>query len=114
MGVFKEEVRMVEDLLPQQRRIWPDSCDIGVEATDKVKDTMRHVIKTLLPLPGSKLIWKSEDKRQYQWILRVYWSSDEYTEINVLYFKDRKKEFFSLNMTSSADDVFPLRNYSKC
>lgn len=99
MGVFKEEVNALEDLAKRQVRIYPDSCDFGVIATDEVKDTMRWVIKSLLELDESRVVWKMDTlgvtQRQYE--LTVYFSIEDGVTFDVLYYKDRKNEYFSIS-----------------
>ena len=109
MGVFKEEIIFLEELAKKQKFIWNDSNDIGVHSSEIDINRMREVITTLLELPGSKLTWKADKpcvQRQYHLI--VMWSlhSDERvggiklydaTQITLLYFKGRGKEFFSIN-----------------
>lgn len=99
MGVFKEEVRALEDLQRRQSSMWNDSADYGVQATDEVKDTMRWVIKSLLALDESKIVWKMDDngitQRQYE--LTVYFSKDDGVTFTVLYYKGRGTEFFSID-----------------
>lgn len=99
MSVFKEEVSVLEKYAAKQFRIYPDSCDFGVLATAKVKDEMREVIKTLLELDESKVVWKMDangiTQRQYE--LTVYFSMEDGVTFDVLYFKDRKNEYFSIS-----------------
>ena len=101
MGVFKEEMKLLEEFSSKQERIYNDAADHGIIATSYVKKVMRETIKTLLPLPGSEVVWKMDTKAivQRQYNLRIYWSQDEYTDINVLYVNDRTrcKEFFSIS-----------------
>jgi len=106
MGIFKEEIIFLEELAKNQSRIWNDACDVGVNSSDVDMQRMREVIKTLLRLPGSKIVWKADTpsiQRQYELI--VMWSlydridgKDLYdaTKVNVLYFNGRGKEFFSI------------------
>lgn len=98
MGVFKEEVQALEELERHQIQIWPDSAERGVVATEGVKDTMRSIIKTLLELKESSVVWKSNHlnaiQRHYE--LTVYFSMEDGVTFDVLYFKGRGKEFFSI------------------
>ena len=103
MGVFKEEARFLEDLMRQQRQIWPDSCDAGVDATNSLKAQMKQVIESLIVLPGSYLEFKSNMPAvQRTWKLLICWEMDRGdmlyrgTEYTVGYYKDSKKEFFSI------------------
>ena len=99
MGIFKEEVRALEDLQRRQSSMWNDSADYGVQATDEVKSTMRWVLKSLLALEESKVVWKMDDngitQRQYE--LTVYFSMEDGVTFNVLYYKGPKREFFSID-----------------
>jgi len=107
MGVFKEEVNALEDLAKKQVRIYPDSCDFGVVATDEVKDTMRWVIKSLLELDESEIVWRMDangvTQRQYR--LTVYFSLEDGITFNVLYFRDRKNEYFSIVSERAASKI---------
>lgn len=101
MGVFKEEIAVLEELAKQQVQIYPDSADFGILASKEVKDIVREVITNLLPLPGSKIKsrynGKNYIKRSYE--LRVYWSKSDGTIVFVTYHNDllKKKEFFSID-----------------
>ena len=99
MGVFKEEVEMIEELMKRQKAMFVDSADYGVEATLEVKAIMRHVLKTLLPLKESRVAWKMDDSRvtQRQYKLTVYFSMEDGVTFNVLYYKEPKREFFSID-----------------
>jgi hypothetical protein len=99
MGVFKEEVIALEELMHQQKRIYNDACDQGVTATPEVKKTMRWVLESLLPLKESRVVWKmdSKDVTQRQYELTVYFSMEDGVTFDVLYFKDKKKEYFSIS-----------------
>lgn len=104
MGMFKEEAYFLEDLEKRQTRIYDDACDLGVEFKDLDVDRLREVIKDLLDLPGSKLVYGTDlcgTQRQYK--LFIAWGQDEEiangTEYEVLYVKDTKyhKEFVSVS-----------------
>ena len=108
MGIFKEEIIFLEELARRQHFIWNDSADVGIEVSEMDVGRMREVIKTLLELPGSCVTWRVNKpalQRQYQLI--VMWSKhdtiggkDLYdaTKANILYFKGRGKEFFSIEI----------------
>lgn len=103
MGVFKEEVSALENLQRQQRQIWSDAADMGVIATDEVKDTMRWVIKSLLALDESKIVWRMDGEvTQRQYELTVYFSMEDGVTFDVLYYKGHLyghkgvQEFFSI------------------
>lgn len=106
MGAFKEEAHFLEELQKQQGQIWNDSADYGISRTDmsaKKVGKLRAVIKDLLELPGSKVEWKANTpaiQRQYRLIIMwsgMYEGRCDATQYNVLYFKDRKNEFFSID-----------------
>lgn len=99
MGVFKEEVNALENLMNKQERIYGDACDYGVRATREVKDTMRWAISSLLDLKESRIVWKMDHngvtQRQYE--LTVYFSMEDGVTFDVLYYRDRKNEYFSIS-----------------
>lgn len=102
MGVFKEEIHFLEDLNKKQVQIWNDSADHGVYASREVKQRMRDVVGTLLELPGSKVVFKQNRpalQRQYKLVVMWGRSYEEWydaTLVDMLYFKGRNKEFFSI------------------
>ena len=98
MGIFKEEVNSLEEMASRQSRIFSDSCDEGVAATRSVKKQMRHILESLLPLPGSKVEFKMDGKiTQRSYRLEVQFAYDEPPFVyHVNYYNDRKKEFFSI------------------
>lgn len=102
MGVFKEEVGALEDLFRKQVRIYPDACDFGVLATPEIKDTMRWVLESLLPLEGNRVVNKvtRPDYVERRYALIVYWSPGDGIIANVVYVNDktRKKEFFEIDL----------------
>lgn len=112
MGMFKEEIRYLEDLAKQQVRIYSDACDTGVLATPEIKRDMRDILETLLSLEGSKVIGRQNDSfcvsRDYH--LEIQWSKSEWTAISVAYINDKraKKEFFTVdgfwNFSSNQDE----------
>lgn len=107
MGVFKEEVKALEDLERLQGQIWPDAADQGVFATDDVKDTMRWVVKSLLQLPESRIVFSTDApavQRQYE--LTVYFSMEDGVTFDVLYYKGRE-EFFSISSRRAPSLVAP-------
>lgn len=104
MGVFKEELHFLTNLEKEQERIWEDSADVGIYTKDIDMDRMREVITTLLELPGSEVEWK---QKAHGWNQRTYnliimWGCNspniyDATQIKVNWYKDKKKEFFSID-----------------
>ena len=108
MSVFKEEAHFLDSLEKRQKRIWDDSCDLGILRKDLHEAEvvrLREVINTLLKLPGSKITWRAEQPAQQRhYYLVILWglthnAPNEYdgTTYNVLYYKGKKKEFFSIS-----------------
>ena len=100
MGAFKEEVIYLEELAKKQNQIFWDSADIGISVEDLDINRMRTTIKTLLDLPGSKIIFKMDNpvvQRQYK--LVVMWDKYDSTIIDLLYYHGKKEEFFSINIS---------------
>lgn len=109
MGVFKEEVNALEQLERLQGHIWPDAADQGIFATDDVKDTMRWVIKSLLQLKESRIVFSADTpaiQRQYE--LTVYFSMEDGVTFDVLYYKGRE-EFFSISSRRAPSLIAPRR-----
>jgi len=74
MGLFKEEMHFLEGLARRQVRIWLDSCDAGIHAKDIDLNAMRETIRSLLTLPGSKVIWRSDKpatQRTYRLVVMI-------------------------------------------
>lgn len=113
MGMFKEEAKFLEFLAKKQQRIWGSSCDMGILKSDmslRTVNQLRHTIKTLLELPGSKLAWRADQpaiQRDYRLVI-MWGASDQVsydaTIYKVLYFKDRTKEFFSFDLKHARVD----------
>lgn len=100
MGVFKEEIRLLEDLYKRQVQIYGDAIDYGVIATPRTKNTMRDIITSL---PGmAKPIWKSNALNMIQrtYESTVEWGGGDATKVCVHYVNDipYKKEFFTIDM----------------
>lgn len=125
MGVFKEEILFLEGIEKRQTQIWEDAADVGVETsrmTPNERHRMREVVKTLLDLPGSKIEYKAvKPALQRQYRLIVMWGaadSERYdaTEVHLLYYKDHRKEFFSLftghTFTNSEGEPVPGKKHA--
>lgn len=106
MGVFKEEVNYLEGLVAQQKRIYSDSIDYGVSATDEIKNQVRETLQALPGAtencPAGKPVWKSEagNVTQRLYKSRVKWSMEDGVAIGILYVNDRprKKEYFTIGL----------------
>lgn len=97
MSVFKEEVKVLEFLKKQQTRVWPDSADVGIEATDDVKSIIRPAIKTLLEFGDSNIISaRKHPVIEYEYEFKIHFSMEDGIIFNVVYFKGNGKEFFSI------------------
>jgi hypothetical protein len=103
MSVFKEEIIQLETWAKQQHRIWPDSCDIGIEAKPEIKKRMHEIVKALRNLePGCGEVWRSITKArtQIEYVLGVRFEMDGPTiKFHVNYYKENKPnglEFFSI------------------
>lgn len=106
MGVFKEQANFLLELEKRQKQIWNDSCDLGIEKSylsDDELNRLRDTIELLLDLPGSKVSWRADSpacQRLYQ--LVIMWGRNDdgkfdATIFKILYFKDNRKEFFSID-----------------
>lgn len=117
MSVFKEEIRALEDLWQRQVRIYPDAADYGVLATNKIKETTRWVLKSLMSLGGNSSVHKIDHpgyvERKYR--LTVYWSESEGTTAIVTYINDkqRAKEFFTIELHNTFNEDNEEDDYRK-
>lgn len=110
MGIFKEEISVLEDLESRQQPIYKDAVDTGVLAYERfhpykgtVKEVMHELITDLVEVGACKLVWKSNSpivQRQYK--ITVRWSSEgDGAEAGVLYVNDtgRNREYFSIQVS---------------
>ena len=110
MGMFKEEICLLETLAKRQRRIWADALDYGIYKKDMSKaevERLRDAAQMLLNLPGSKVLYKVNlpaVQRQYQFIVMWGRNGKKYdaSRCKLSYYKDRKREFFTIDI----DHVF--------
>lgn len=114
MGSFKSEVKFLEKLETRQIQIWPDSADSGIRFSDLTEQEIAHIkecIRTLLELPGSKVIYRSDTPAvQRQYHLIVMWGCSnaqtyDATSIDLPYYKGHGEEFISIIFKSIITDV---------
>lgn len=67
MGVGKEAIATFEKYAKQQVQIYPDACDYGVVATDKVKDDMHYAVMELMALNKKKTATRNEYSTGLSW-----------------------------------------------
>ena len=104
--MFKEEIDFLGTLEQRQTQIYDDACDAGVlmlNLNNNDVSQLRETIKDLLSLPGSEIVYRTDfPVKQRQYSLIVMHGDADYgrydaTCVEVIYVKDKSKEFFSFN-----------------
>jgi len=96
MGVFKEEVNMIQNLESREHGVKGNKL---IVATPEIKNMLREPIKEFLELPGSAIIENTNKKNVKTRIYRliVMWGSADYglydaTQMIIYYLKEKNNE----------------------
>lgn len=115
MGVFKEELRVFEQLDGMQQPIYGDACDVGVRIDNERNATMRDMVRQTLKacyeakLVENKATWGGDRTYGTSWRIFIAFAIEDGqmvgVEIRLSHNVDREKQFLSVDIQNGKRPV---------